>query len=79
LTKKDEEKEEQALDYKKDTNVPLNRNPHDEIKGSRSSPGAYYEGIKKYYKADESKNSPKLGLECTNFNNGQSSILCLIV
>jgi hypothetical protein len=32
-------------------------NPHDEIKGSNPSSGAYNEGVKEYYKTDESKNS----------------------
>jgi hypothetical protein len=38
-------------------------NPHDEIKGSNPSPGAFFEGIRGYYKAYESKNSAKLELE----------------
>jgi hypothetical protein len=34
------------------------KNPHDEIKGSNPSPGAYFEGIRGYYKANESKIPP---------------------
>jgi hypothetical protein len=30
-------------------------NPHDEIKGSNPSPGAYYEGASEYHKADDKK------------------------
>jgi hypothetical protein len=30
-------------------------NPHDEVKGSNPSPGAYYEGASEYHKADDKK------------------------
>jgi hypothetical protein len=43
-------------------------NPHDEIKGSSPSPGAYFEGTSEYPQAKESKNPPS-GLESTNFND----------
>jgi hypothetical protein len=33
-------------------------NPHDEIKGSNPSPGAYLKTISEFYKANESKNQP---------------------
>jgi hypothetical protein len=44
----------------------MSKNPHDEIKYSNPSNGAYLKSMSEYYYgADESKNSPshKLGLE----------------
>jgi hypothetical protein len=39
-------------------------NPHDEVKGSNPSPGAYYEGVSEYYKANESKKQKIENLKC---------------
>jgi hypothetical protein len=48
------------------------KNPHDEIKGSNPSPGAYFEGIRGYYKSRLEQKLRQTGTRKHNFNNRQS-------